>query len=149
MVVRADTDGDCGGGLGDGIGQQACGEPGWGWLVGVAGGVEADHGVEVDYSPGLVFGDFDVADPGQGAEPLLGEPGQAGQVAGQVGGEPSPQHPGVGIEQDCGPVVVAVRAQCPAEPGVFVVVADRAGDVAAVRAAAHLVIPAGTAGQDG
>jgi hypothetical protein len=64
----------------------------------VAGGVEADDGVEVDHSPGLVFSDFDVANAGQGAEPLLGEAGEAGEVAGQVGGEPAPQDTCVSVE---------------------------------------------------
>jgi hypothetical protein len=82
--VGADGDGHGGGGLGDGVAQERGGEPGRGWLVVVAGGVEADDGVEVDYSPGLVFGDFDVPDPYQGAEPLLGEPGEAGEVAGHL-----------------------------------------------------------------
>ena len=38
-------------------------------LVVVAGGVEADDGVEVDDAAGLVLGDLDVADPqpGRGA----------------------------------------------------------------------------------
>ena len=128
---------------------QIGGEPGRGWLVVLAGGVQADQGVEVDHFPGLVLSDLDVADPDQGAQPLLGEPGQAGQVAGQVGGEPVPQVARAGVELHGGLVVVAVRAQRPAEPGVVLAVPDRAGDVAAVRTAAHLVVAAGTARQDG
>src|SRR5262249_32467546 len=113
------------------------------------GGIQADDGVEVDHSPDLVFGDLDVPYAGQGAQPLLGEAGEPGQVAGQVGGEPAPQDPGMDVEQDGGLVVVAVRAQSPAQPGITFAVADGAGDVAAVRAAAHLVVAAGAAGQDG
>ena len=54
----------CRGG-GDGVAQQGGVEPGRGWLVGVAGCVEADDGVVVDDAACLVFGDFDVADAGQ------------------------------------------------------------------------------------
>ena len=76
-------------------------------------------------------------------------PRQAGQVAGQVGGEPAPQVPGVGVEQHGGLVVVAVAAHRLAEPGIVLDVPGRAGDVAAVRAAADVGVAAGTAGQDG
>ena len=51
------------------------------------------------------------------AQGLLGEAGQAGQLAGQVDGEPAPQFGGVGVEQDVPGVVVAVRAQRLAERG--------------------------------
>ena len=76
-------------------------------------------------------------------------PGQAGEVAGQVGDEPAPQVGRVGVEQHRGLVVVAVGAHRLAEPGVGLDVAGRAGDVAAVRAAAGLGVAAGAAGQDG
>jgi hypothetical protein len=74
---------------------------------------------------------------------------QPGQAAGQVGGEPAPQVGRVGVEQHRGLVVVAVRAHGPAEAGIGLVVAGRAGDVAAVRAAARPGVAAGAAGQDG
>ena len=76
-------------------------------------------------------------------------PGEAGQVAGQVGGEPAPQVAGVGVEQHGGGVVVAVRAHRLAEPGIVFDVPGRAGDVAAVRAAAGVSVAAGAARQHG
>ena len=48
----------------------------------------------------------------------MGESGEAGQVAGQVGGEPAPQLACAVVEQHGGGVVVAVGAQWPSEPGV-------------------------------
>ena len=79
----------------------------------------------------------------------LGDAREAGELAGQVGGEPAPQVTGAGVEQHRGLVVVAVAAHRPAEPGIVFDVAGRAGDVAAVRAAAGLGVAAGSAGQDG
>ena len=105
--------------------------------------------MEVDHAAGLVFGHLDVADPYQGAEPFLGDAQAAGQVAGQVGGEPAPQLPGPGVEQHGGGVVIAVAAHRLAEPGIILNVAGRAGDVPAVRAAARVSVAAGTAGQHG
>ena len=123
--------------------------PGGRGLVVVAGGVQADHGVEVDDAAGLVLGHLDVPDPHQGAEPFLGDAQAAGQVPGQVGGEPAPQVPRPGVEQHGGGVVVAVAAHRLAEPGVLFDVAGRAGDVPAMRAAAGVRVAAGAAGQDG
>ena len=73
--------------------------PGGRGLVVLAGGVEADDGVEVDDAACLVLGDLDVPDADQGAEPFLGDAQAAGELAGQVGGEPAPQVPRVGVEQ--------------------------------------------------
>ena len=56
-----DGEGDGGGGLADGVAQQRGGVPGRGRLVVLAGGVEADDGVEVDDAACLVFGHLDVA----------------------------------------------------------------------------------------
>ena len=74
-------------------------------------------------------------------------PGEPGQVPGQVGGEPAPQVPRVGVEQHGGVIVVAVAAHRLAEPGILLDVAGRAGDIPAVRAAARVSIAAGTAGR--
>ena len=123
--------------------------PGGRGRVVVAGGVQADHGVEVDDAAGLVLGHLDIADPDQGAEPFLGDAQAAGQMAGQVGGEPAPQVPRPGVEQHGGVIVVAVAAHRLPEPGIVLDVAGRAGDVAAVRAAARAGVAAGTAREDG
>ena len=64
----AGGDGGGGGGLGDGVGEHGGGERRGRWLAGVAGGVEADDGVEVDDAAGLVLGDLDVADRDQLAQ---------------------------------------------------------------------------------
>ena len=84
-------DADGGGSGADGIAQHGGVDAGRRGLVVLAGGVQADHGVEVDHAASLVFGHLDVADPDQGAQLLLGDAQAAGQVAGQVGGEPAPQ----------------------------------------------------------
>ena len=57
--------------------------------------------------------------------------------------------PAKSVEQNRGVVVVAVWAQRAAQPGIVLTVAAGAGDVAAVRAAARLVVAAGTAWEDG
>jgi hypothetical protein len=67
----------------------------WRWLAIVAGRVEPDDGVVVDDAAGLVLGDLDEPDPDISAQLLLGDSGQAGEVAGQVDDEPSPQVRGV------------------------------------------------------
>ena len=84
-----------------------------------------------------------------GAQLLAGDPGQPGQVPGQVGGEPAPQVPRVGVEQHGGLIVVAVAAHRLAEAGILFDVPGRAGDVPAVRAAARMGVTAGAARQDG
>ena len=67
--------------------------PGGGGLIVLAGGVEADHGVEVDDAAGLVLRHLDEPQPHQGAQVFLGDAEQAGQAAGHIGGEPAPQRP--------------------------------------------------------
>ena len=144
-----DGEADGGGGLADGVAEHGGVDAGRRGLVVLAGGVQPDDGVEVDDAAGLVFGDLDVPDPDQGAELFLGDAQAAGQLAGQVGDEPAPQVPGVGVEQHRGLVVVAVRAHRLAEPGIVLGVPGGAGDVPAVRAAACVGVAAGTAGQHG
>ena len=101
----------------------------------------------VDDSAGLVLSNLDEPDPDLLAQGLLREAGQAGQLAGQVDGEPAPQFGGVGVEQDVPGVVVAVRAEWLAQSGIVRPVSTWAGDVAAVRAAALAGVAAGAAGQ--
>ena len=149
LAVVVDGEADGGGGLADGVAQQRGGVAGRRGLVVLAGRVEADDGVEVDDAACLVFGDLDEPDAELGAQGFLGDPGQPGQVAGQVGDEPAPQVTRVGVEQHGGFVVVAVGAHRLAEPGVSLDVPGRAGDVAAVRAAPCAGVAAGSAGQDG
>ena len=149
LVLVLDDESGGSGGQADGVAQQVGGVGGGRGLVVLAGGVQADDGVEVDDAACLVLGDLDEPDAELGAQRLLGHPGQPGQAAGQVGGEPAPQVGRVGVEQHRGLVVVAVAAHGLAEAGVGLDVAGRAGDVAAVRAAACLGVAAGTAGQDG
>ena len=103
--------------------------------------------MEVDDAARLVLSDLDEAEADQGAQFLLGDAHHAGELAGQVGGEAAPQVPRAGVEHHGGFVVVAVRAHRAAEPGIVLVVAGRAGDVAAVRADALAGVAAGTAGQ--
>jgi len=138
-----------GGGIEDRLGEQVCREASSRGLVVLAGGVEADDGVEVHDATFLIFGHLDVADPGESAQLPLGEASPARQMAGQISGEPAPQLARVSIEEDGSLIVVAIGAQRPAESGISLVVAARAGDVAAVRAAAFLVIPARPARQHG
>jgi hypothetical protein len=116
-------------------------------LVVLAGCVQADHGVEVDDAACLVLGDLDEPDAELAVQRRLGDPGQPGQTAGQVGGEPAPQVGRAGVEQHRGLVVVAVAAHGLAEPGLDV--PGGAGDVPAVRAAPGPGVAAGAAGQDG
>ena len=148
-AVRASDERNGVGGLGDGVTQQLGRVRAWGRLVVVAVGVQADHGVEVDDAACLVFGDLDVADAQRRAECFEADAREAGELAGQVGGEPAPQVTRAGVEQHGRVVVVAVAAHRPAEPGIVLDVPGRAGDVAAVRAAPGLGVAAGTAGQDG
>ena len=72
LVLVLDDDSGGGGGLADGVAQQVGGDAGGRGLVVLAGGVQADDGVEVDDAACLVFGDLDEPDPGQGAERLSG-----------------------------------------------------------------------------
>ena len=149
LVLVLDDDSGGSGGQADGVAQRLGGDAGGRGLVVLAGGVQADDGVEVDDAACLVLSDLDEPDADQGAQVFLGDAQAAGELAGQVGGEPAPQVGRAGVEQHRGLVVVAVAAHGLAEPGVGLEVAGRAGDVAAVRAAAGLGVAAGTAGQDG
>ena len=148
--ARAEIGGDAdgGGGLADGVAQQAGGVPGGRGPVVLGRGVQPDHGVEVDDAARLVLGHLDIPDAELSTQLLAGDPGQPGQVPGQVGGEPAPQVPCVGIEQHGGLIVVAVAAHRLTEPGVIFDVAGRAGDIPAVRAAARMGVATGTARQD-
>ena len=69
-AVCAEVGGDAngGGGLADGVAQQGGGVPGGRGLIVLAGGVQADHGVEVDDAACLVLSHLDIPDPHQGAE---------------------------------------------------------------------------------
>ena len=69
-VVGGDADG--GGGLVDGVAQQVGGVPDGRGLVVLAGGVQADHGVEVDDAACLVLGDLDEPDADLGAQLVAG-----------------------------------------------------------------------------
>ena len=108
LVLVLDDDSGGSGGQADGVAQRLGGDAGGRGLVVLAGGVQPDDGVEVDDAACLVFGDLDEPDPGQGAEVFLGDAQAAGELAGQVGGEPAPQVGRVGVEQHRGLVVVAV-----------------------------------------
>ena len=81
---------DGGGSPADGIAQHPGVDARRRGLVVLAGGIQADDGVEVDDAAGLVFGHLDIADPDQGAEPFLGDAQAAGELAGQVDDEPAP-----------------------------------------------------------
>ena len=109
---------DGAGGLVDGGGEQVEGGPGGRGRGRPGGAVEPDDGVEVDDAAPLVFGDLGVGDPELGGERLVGEPGLAGEGPAEGDGEAPPQFGGAGVEQDRAGVVVAVRAQRLAEPGV-------------------------------
>ena len=159
--VRLGAVADGGGGVADGVFEVGDGDGGWwrgdGVRVGGVVAVEAEQDVEVDRAAGLVFGGFAVrdadrvhqavlavpaGDPDGGHAPLAGE---LAEVAfdGLLGAPP--QFPGLVVPHDVGVVVVAVRAQRLAEPGVVAVVAGEAGSCGGrVRAAAGLA--AGVAG---
>ena len=90
------------------------------WSV---GSVEANDGVEVDQPAALVLGDL-----GERQPPVVGPVAGAdaeggGQGAAQVGGEPRPQHPGVGLPEHRAVVVVAVWIEGGTDPRVVAVVA--------------------------
>jgi len=107
--------------------------------------VEPDDGVVVDHAAGLVFGDLDEPDADLGAQGFLSDASEAGELAGQVDDEPAPQVRAAGVKQDVAGVVVAVRAQSLAEPWVIIGMGARAGDVAAMGAAALAGVTTGTA----
>ena len=99
LAVVVDGQGGEGGGLADGVAQHVSVDAVRRGLVVLAGGIEADDGVEVDDAAGLVLGDLDEPDADQDAEPFLGDAQAAGELAGQVGDEPAPQVGRVGVEQ--------------------------------------------------
>jgi hypothetical protein len=103
--------------------------------------------VVVDDATDLVLSNLDEPDPYLLAQLLLGDPEQAGQLAGEVDGEAAPQFRREGVEQDMPGVVVAVGAQRLAEPWIVRMVDAGTGDVAAMWAAALVCIAAGAAGQ--
>jgi len=96
--------------------------------------------------PALVLGDFRERDAGLGRKGFAGHPGLAGQRAAQGDREPAPQLGGAGVEQDRVGVVVAVRAERLAEPGITAGVQLVAGQRATVRA--RLAFASRTAAQD-
>jgi hypothetical protein len=116
-------------------------------LVIVARGVKPGHRVVVNDAAVLVFGDLDEPNPDLAAQLPLGDPGQAGELAGQVDDEPAPQFGGERIEQDVPGVVVAIRAYRGAQPRVVLAVVAGAGQVAAVWAAPLVGVAAGPARQ--
>jgi hypothetical protein len=95
----------------------------------------------------LVLGDLDEPDPHLAAQLALGDPGKAGELTGQVDGEPAPQLRGKRVEQDVPGVVIAIRAHRGAQPRVILAVVAGAGQVAAVRTAPLVGVAAGTASQ--
>ena len=99
LAVKLDGDGDGGGGLADGVTQQVSGIRGGRELVLLGTSVQADNGVEVDDTARLLLSDLDEPDAYPAEQGLLGYPSEAGQVPGQVGDEPAPQIPRVGVEQ--------------------------------------------------
>ena len=129
--------------------------------------VQAQQGVEVDGSAGLVFGGLAVGDPDRGDQrgaafaSQIQHEGHAA-AAGQVGelafdglfGAP-PQFPGGVVPHGVGGVVVAVQAQRLPEPRVVAVVAGEADQGLAVLAGAAVAAgvarigAAGTAGPVG
>ena len=102
--------------------------------------------MEVDNAAPLIFGHLGVGDLDLRGESLASEPGVAGESPAEGDCEPAPQFGGAGVEQDGAGVVVAVRAQRPAEPVVISGMLLAAGQADAVRAS--LALPAGTAGQN-
>lgn len=136
-------------GIADCVGEQVCREAFSRGLVVLAGSVKADDRVEVHDAAFLILGHLDVADPDEGAQLLLGDASPARQVPGQIGGEPAPELARVRVEEDGSLVVIAVGAERPTKPRIVLVVTAWAGDVAAVRAATFLVVPARSARQHG
>src|SRR5215211_9027162 len=127
-------EGDLGGGLAQGGGQQLDAGPGGWWGVGV-GAVQADDDVEVDCAAFLVFGHLDIryADlpAGLGGE----EAGLAGQGPAQVDGGPPPELGRQGVPEDRPGVVVAVGTERRAQGRVATDVAVGAAARTAVGAA--------------
>ena len=126
---------EVGGGDAGGRRQEPCG-------VVVVQAVEAEQHVEVDRAAGLILGGFAVADPD-----AVGQVAVAGELVevpfDRLLGAP-PQFPGGVVPDHVRVVVVAVRAQRLAEPGIVAGVAVEAGQLAAVRA--HFRLAPGVAG---
>jgi len=133
----------------------ASGGRSWSRVTGVVA-VEAEQGVEVDRSADLVLSRLAVRDAYRvdqaglavaAGDPDRGHAAAAGELAeaafdGLLGA--SPQFARGVVPHDVGGVVVAVRAQRLAEPGIAGAVPGETGVVAAVRAAAG--VAAGAAG---
>jgi hypothetical protein len=115
--------------------------------VTVSRSIEPDDRVVVDDAAVLVFGDLDEPDPHLAAQLPLGDPGEAGQRARQVDGEPAPQLGGERVEQHVPGVVIALRAQWRAQPRVVVVVMTGAREIATVRTTPLVGVAARTACQ--
>ncbi len=73
VLIRALDQTNGGGRITDRVGEQFCREAFSRGPVVLAGGIEADDGMEVHHATFLVFGHLDVADPDEGAQLLLGE----------------------------------------------------------------------------
>src|SRR5215472_1665701 len=109
------------------------------WLGGPLGpsrvdAVESEDGVEVNQSATLELGDLRVGQPNSAAVGLC----DLVELAAQGDDRAAPELGGVGVPDDSGVVVVAVRAQRPAQAGVVLLVPLAAGDPLPVRAVAGL-----------
>jgi len=85
----------------DGLVEQLVGVAPWRGPMTVTRSVQPDDRVVVDDAAMLVFGDLDEPDPDLAAELALGDPGQAGELAGQVDGEPAPQLGASALNSTC------------------------------------------------
>src|SRR5262249_43693743 len=126
------------GGLPDGLGQYVCRE---GRVRGNCpfgmnriDAVEAEDGVEVDQPAALELCDLGVGQLDPGAV----TPGQLVEAAADADDGATPQLGGVRVPDDGGGVVVAVRAQRPAQAGVVLFVPLAAGKAPPVRAVVRL-----------
>jgi len=142
--VRPGLAGDRGGGPVDGVFEVGGGDAGRGRddrsRVGGVDAVEAEQDVEVDSAACLVLGGLAVRDPDRresfGGPAVAEAHREADEVAFDVLFGAAPQFAGGSVPDGVGVVVVAVRAQRLAEPGVIGGVAAEAGQGAAVRAGA-------------
>ena len=119
------------GGADGGVEELGGGAGGWG-LVGL-GAVEAEDGVEVDRSPGLVFGDFGDRHPPDVPPGPLGDAEELGGGPVDQGDGAVPQCIGHGVEDDGGGVVVGVGVEGLADGGVVGLVATIAAGFAVGR----------------
>jgi hypothetical protein len=88
--------------------------------------------VEVDNAAPLVFGDLGVGDPDLGGKRRVGQPCLSGEGTAQGDGKAAPEFGGAGVEENGAGVVVAIRAQRLAEPGVVAGMLLRAGQAVAM-----------------